>query len=88
MKWIDKAPGKRRGKYRKLLDAVRRSQRKHPDKWAEIARYDRPSTASEAVTRLKKEHPDFIFRSSIDQKTRKGVLYAMFIGNKATDNDK
>lgn len=85
MKWEEESNRTASQKYQPILNHIRGNQHEHPGKWAEIASFERIASGREAATRLRKLHPEFVFRSKVDQKTRLCKVYAMFNGNVRND---
>ena len=82
LEWEGSQPPRAKRQYAFVFAALKEEQGNNPGMWAEIARYQSIGTSRQAVNRLRKQyaHDGFEVRSSIDQNTREGVVYARWTG--------
>ncbi len=84
LEWNEEQPPAPKREFALVLAALKDEQKDNADMWAEIARYQSIGTSRQAVNRLRKQYGEegFEVRSSIDQETREGVVYARYRGSK------
>ncbi len=80
LEWEGSQPPRAKRQYAFIFEALKTEQKNNPGMWAEIARYESIGTSRQAVNRLRKQYASdgFDVRSSIDQGTREGVVYARY----------
>ena len=80
LEWEGSQPPRAKRQYAFIFEALKSEQGNNPGMWAEIARYKSIGTSRQAVNRLRKQYTEegFEVRSSIDQDTREGVVYARY----------
>ena len=80
LEWEGSQPPRAKRQYAFIFEALKSEQKNNPGMWAEIARYQSIGTSRQAVNRLRKQYTEegFEVRSSIDQDTREGVVYARY----------
>ena len=87
LRWNEEQPPAPKREFALVLASLKEEQQDNPDMWAEIGRYASIGTSRQAVNRLRKQYlgEGFEIRSSIDQETREGVVYARYGGSYASD---